>query len=176
MKDLFLIPVMIAIVVLGYYAVKITYSFAKQKQRWRHTANSNGHSCVKIGAENSAMFRCIEAAVKKCSGVKPHIVTTFTNGKKDIMLEKILKEQLDLVLLTQKNDVEQDGRYAFMPIPCVADTSKKKPQDSAAENADSSAEIYLVWKRNKKSRNRDSVIFALENEQYRLKSGYADYL
>ena len=44
------------------------------------------------------------------------------------------------------------------------------------ENTDQDCRIYVIWNKTIQSKNRDRVIFALENEYCTLKHGYCDYI
>lgn len=163
MKDIILIPVIAAAFIFGYYAVVKINRFTNENQYIITLIRHKGYSKIKIGMESSALLECVSPALKNCTEYNPNISFTFRKGSEKRLLERLNTEKADIVLLKSTDSVINDKKYAFLSIPSEDSNSGLK-------------EVVAVWKKSKKSKSRDHVIFALESEHSRIKQGYADYL
>ena len=155
MKDLFLIPIMLATFVFGYYVVAKFGDFIEENQRLIAKENRDGRCHIHIASENPILLDSISSALESCSEATPHIEFFLSCGKRKHLLDKLLNERIDPC-------EEQEHYITSLGLP--------------VENTDKEKWIRVVWKKSLKSQNRDRVIATLEMEQYRLKCGYADYL
>lgn len=176
MKDLFLIPILLATFAFGYYVVAKFGDFIDENQRRIAEGNRNGQCQIRIAAENPVLLDSIAPALESCSESAPYIAFFLSCGQTKHLLDKLLNEQIDILLMPEDSSEPLAPQYASALIPyekaAVYTTSLGLP----VENTDEEKQIRVVWKKTLKSKNRDRVIAALEMEHYRLKCGYADYL
>lgn len=158
MKDLVLIFIMLAIFAFGFFLMVKADRFIGKNQRrvalWPHKKGGE----VRIAAENAQLLHRVEPALKRCAAEDLGISISRGRGKAAKLLQKLHEEQLDIVLLTDRPTGQAGRQYGEMYL-------------SGEEGR-----IHVLWKKKVKSKNRDRVIFALENETRKLTQGYADYL
>lgn len=176
MKDLLLIPVMLAIFAFGYYTMAKVDRFIDENQRMIAAENRSGQSKVRIAAESPTLLHSVASALERCSNADPHIAFFLSSGAAGRILEKLTEERVDIVLLSDESAKQLDGQYASLLIPGEAAREPVSILGLPVENLDETARIHVVWNKALKSRDRDRVLFALEHEHCSLKCGYADYL
>lgn len=169
MKDLFLIPLLLAVFAFGYYIMRRVDRFVAENRRLIAEENRSGASRLRIAAENPALLDAVSDTLESCSAVGGRSAFFLSTGKKQRLLEKLLEEQVDLVLLNDGEDRPEDAQLVVLPVPCRED-------DAAGGDRAEQTVIRVVWNKEVRSKGRDRVIFALENGHYSLKRGYADYL
>lgn len=176
MKDLFLIPIMLAVFAFGYYIMTRVDRFIEGNQRLIAAENRSSRCPVRIAAESPMLLNSIASALESCSEADPYIEFFLSSGRSSRLLEKLAQEQIDILLLTEEHAKQLEPQYASILIPYEKVKSFPSSLGLPVENLDEESRIGVVWKKNLKSKNRDRVIFALENEHCKLKCGYADYL
>lgn len=176
MKDLFLIPIVLAVFAFGYYIMTKLDRFIEENQRLIMAENRNGQCKVRISAESPALLASVAPALESCSNAAPHIAFFLSSGKKTRLLEKLRAEQLDIVLLVKDHAEELGEEYASVLIPYERTETSVSCLGLPVEDLNEGSWIQVVWNKSTKSKDRDRVIFALENEPCRLKCCYADYL
>ena len=176
MKDLFLIPIMLATFAFGYYVVAKFGDFIEENQRLIAEGNRDGRCHIHIASENPILLDSISSALESCSEATPHIEFFLSCGKRKHLLDKLLNERIDILILSDECPKQLEPEYASTLIPCEEQEQYITSLGLPAENTDKEKWIRVVWKKSLKSQNRDRVIAALEMEHYRLKCGYADYL
>ena len=176
MKDWFMIPLVLAVFAFGYYVMKKVDLFIEENQRLIAAENLNSSCGVHIAAENPMLFNSIASALEHCSEADPYIEFFLSSGRSHRLLEKLAEEQIDILLLNEEHAKQIEPQFASILIPYVKAKTFGSTFGLPIENLDEESGICVVWKRNKQSKNRDRVIFALENEHCRMKCGYADYL
>ena len=176
MKDLFLIPIMLATFAFGYYIMTKVDTFINENQRLIAAENRKSQYQIRIAAESPMLLDSVASALENCSEADPHIEFFLSSGRAHHLLEKLLNEQIDILLLTEEHAEQLDQQYESVLIPYQRTTMQANTLGLPVENLDEEVWINVVWKKGLKSKKRDRVIFALENEHCRLKCGYADYL
>lgn len=168
MKDLVLILSMLAIFVFGYFLMKKVDEFITENQRRIATESRAEHCKVRIAAENAMLLNCVTAALEVCSEANPCMEFFFSSGKPDRLLQKLSDETMDLVLLSENSVESLQDNCAFVKIPCEGLHVTESALGLPIENLDEENYLYVVWNKQVKSKNRDRVIFTLENEYCRM--------
>lgn len=176
MKDLFLIPILLATFAFGYYFVAKFGDFIEENQRLIAEGNRKGQCQIRIAAENPRFLDSIVPALESCSESAPHIEVFLSSGRISRLLDKLMSERIDILLMPEVCTEPLDHQYASVLIPCEKTKMIRTTLGQTVENPDEEKWIRVVWKKTRQSKNRDRVIFALEMEHCRLKCGYADYL
>lgn len=174
MKDLLLIPVLLATFAFGYYVMARLDHFIEENQRLIDDENRSGQSKIRIAAESTALLDAVAAVLEDCSNADPHLQFFLSRGRTSRILEKLLEEQIDIVLLGDGHGEQLDRRCSSLRIPCGRTAASTEIFGLPVEELEEDAYIRVVWKSGLRSKDRDRVIFALENEQYRLKCAYAE--
>lgn len=176
MKDLLLIPIMLAAFSFGYYVVVRFEDFIEENQRLITEGNRNGQCQIRIAAENPTLLDSVAPALESCSESAPYIAFFLSCGQTKHLLDNLLDGRIDILLMAEDSSEPLEPQCASVLIPYektqICTTSLELP----VENLDKEKRIRVVWKRTLKSKNRDRVIAALEMERCSLKYGYADYL
>lgn len=174
MKDLFLIPVLLGIFAFGYYVVVRVDRYIAENQRRIAAENRSGQTPVHIAAESPALLASAAPALKHCSDADPHLAFFLSSGHAERLLEKLLEERIDIVLLTDETAKGLGGDFASLCVPCEQTNAPVNRCAPSAGAPEESVRFRVVWKKSAKSKDRDRVLFALENEHCRLECGYAD--
>lgn len=176
MKDLMLIIVTIAAFVFGFYIIKKVDDIISENQRQITAENRNSRCLIRIAAETSILLDSAASALENCSATHPYLEFFLSSGKANRLLHKLLEGSVDIVLLSEERGKNLSTEYVFIQIPDQKNQSVTAMPGVSVENLDKDRWIYVVWNKSIKSKNRDRVIFALENDHCRLKCGYCDYL
>jgi len=165
MKDAILVIGTITIFVLGYIAVKQLDSFilgqitAKNSQRKRY---------IKIAAENQELLDFAASALKDGFAASSQIELQYICGSAKHLLRKLSRRTVDIVLLSEKDVVNISNKLSYICVP--------SPDESSDLSLDEMGEICIVWNKTIQFQERERMILILENEHFRLKHGYCDYL
>lgn len=173
MKDQLLIAIILAGFAFGYYIIAKVDRFIDETQRLIANETRDRQSKVRIAAENPMLLDAVVPALEDCSNADPHLAFFLSRGRASRILEKLWEEQVDIVLLSDAHDRPPDNRYASLRVPCDK-SAAPIVLGLPVENLDEDPYIRVVWKKELRSKDRDRVIFALENECCRLKCGYPD--
>lgn len=165
MKELFLIPVLLAVFVFGYYVMAKLDYFMEESQHFIANENRVGQGKVRIAAENPMLLDAVAPALERCSDADPHLAFFLSSGRADRILEKLLKEQVDIILLDDADDVRTDGACASLRIPRGKGGSTVTVLGLPVEPAEEETFLRVMWKKGISSKDRDRVIFALENAE-----------
>lgn len=176
MKNYLLIPMMLAVFAFGYYVMARVDRFIEENQRTIAAENRNGRCAVRIAAENPMLLNSIASALESCSEADPYLEFFLSSGKGSHLLAKLADEQIDILLLTEEHTRQLEQQFASIFIPYEKTPSIPSTIGLPIENLYEDVRIGVAWKKSQCSKNRDRVIFALENEYCRLKCGYADYM
>ena len=168
MKDLVLIPIMIAILAFGYYVMAKVDHFIEKNQCLIADRNRSEQSKLWIAAESPLLLNAVASALDVCSNANPHLSFFLCCGSVERILEKLLNEQIDIVLLNEKKDEPS------VPPHISVDTAAVSANVFNFSYANEDIRIQVLWKKNLKSKDRDRVIFTLENEQWRKIHTYID--
>lgn len=176
MKDLFLIPILLATFAFCYYVVAKFGDFIDENQRLIAEGNRNRQCQIRIAAENPILLDSIALALENCCEADPYLEFFLSSGKGSHLLAKLADEQIDILLLTEEHTRQLEQQFASIFIPYEKTPSVPSTIGLPIENLYEDVRIGVAWKKSQCSKNRDRVIFALENEYCRLKCGYADYM
>lgn len=176
MKDLFLIPIMLAMFAFGYYLMTKVDHFMEENQRLFAVGNQNCQGKVRIAAESPLLFDAIASALESCSVAYPNLEFYLSSGRTPRILKKLLDEEVDIILLADERLEHMDAQYGSLRIPYKKQTEPVRTLGLPVEALDEIEWIHVIWKNKAKAKNRDRVIGALVNEHCSVKCGYADYL
>lgn len=176
MKDLILIPILLAAFAFGYYIMTRVDRYVEKNQSLIAAVNRSGQSPVRIAAESPVLLSAISSALVSCSHADPHIAFFLSSGNAERILEKLAEEQVDLVLLEQEAAEGLDREYGTVQLPCKPADEPIEILGLPVEQQEMTSGVCVVWKKDRKSKDLARVIFVLENEYCRLQSGYPDYL
>lgn len=164
MKDLLLILVLLAAFAFCYYVMVKIDRFIDENQRAITDKNRSGQSKIRIAAENTDLLDAVFPALERCSNADPHLEFFLSRGSADRIMDRLLAEQVDLVLLRCTDAQKPDGAYTSLDITCDPPAPPAQLRGICIEESGEAPCIRVVWKRSLKSKDRDRVIFALENE------------
>lgn len=158
MKFVFLLPALLALLTLAYYAVT--------KRRF-NGAGLHRQKQLRLASESPALLASVASAMEHCSDEEPHISFLLSSGSAEQLLEKLMNGQLDIVLMSSDSSGQPGEDFDFILIP-----------RDKAQNADSpeNTQVMVLWKKSCSSKSREHFVFALENEYFRLNCAYADYM
>ena len=176
MKDVFLLIVTLAAFVFGYFVMKKVDDFIAENNRMVDAESRKNHCSIKIAAEAPALFDSTASALEQCSEMNPYIEFAFGSGRAIRLLEKLHSGSVDLVLLYEEHIDLLDKELLSIEIPYHSEKNTVTMLGLVAENMDNLCCCYVVWNPSIPSKNRDRVLFYLENEHCRLKCSYCDYL
>ncbi len=165
MKDVILITGIITIFVLGFIAMKhLDYFIHSQIM----AKNRQGTRCIRIAAENQALLDFAASALKDGFAASSQMELQYISGNAKHLLRKLSHRTVDIVLLSEEHTANLGNKLSCVWIP-FPDT----PRDTSI---DKTSKICVVWNKTIRFQERERMILILENEHFRLKHGYCDYL
>lgn len=167
MKDIALLIAVVATFVYGYYVMKRLDDIMFEYRRLRAKGNSMANGTIQIAAESRQMLSSVKSALDHCSDIHPGIHVSVRINSTKRLLRKLSGRSIDIALLSEETARRLGREFASIPIPA------EKQMDACAE---STVPVYAVYRKNVSSQLRDRVIFCLETEHCRLKTGYCDYI
>ncbi len=176
MKDLLLIPIMLAVFVFGYFVMAKIDSFIKENLRLIHAENRQNRAHIRIAAESPMLLDSIAAQITAYSRVNPFVEFFLSSGKAERILQKLTDGTLDIAILAEENNLSLNEYYGKLRIPCRTGKVLSTTLGLSDKSIDEEKWAFVVWNKSIQSKARDSVLFAIEAEYYSLKCGYADYL
>lgn len=162
MKDLFLIPVMLAIFVSGYYAVKRAAGFLEENERLIAAENRQNRYQLRIAAESPMLLDSLLGALTTCCGVEPRTELFLSSGKAKRLLQKLRGGMIDIVLLSEINGEDLGRECQTVRIPYQTARIVTAAIGLPVENLDETEWVYVVWSGEIPSERRDKVIAALK--------------
>lgn len=165
MKGLILVITILAMFVFGYFVMKKVDELIEENQRLIVLESRDNNCQIRIAAETPMLLDSAATALEVCSDANPYIEFFFSSGKVNRLLQKLLDETVDLALLTEDHVKDLCDDLAFVKILCESGQATETAFGFSIKNPDKENWFYVVWNKNVKSKNRDRVIFALENER-----------
>ena len=176
MKDLFLIPIMLAVFVFGYFVMARIDSFIEENRRLIRAENRQNRTHIRIAAESPILLDSIAVQLTAYSRANPFVEFFLSTGKAERILQKLRNGTLDIAILAEDNNLSLNEYYGKIRIPCRTGEVLSAALDLSVESIDEEEWAFVVWNKLTQSRARDRVLFAIEAEYCSLKCGYADYL
>lgn len=176
MKDLLLIPIMLALFAFGYVFVMALERFMKKARRPIAANRRAYRGKVRIAGENQMLLDAVASVMERCTAEHPGMTISANCGNASHILKKVLKDKVDIALLTEGSAAQLGAGYDSVRIPYERRTIPASVLELPVDALCREAWIYVVWRKKRKSAVRDCVIAALETEHCSMKCGYADYL
>lgn len=155
MKELLLIIALAGIFLFLYRVMRKTDVFFEKNRHPDGFERRESYNKICIAAESSGSLDRVVEVLEMLSEENAALKFTFLTGNRKRILKNLSEGDADLVLLTENPEEEFQDWYSVVEL-----------------NGEG---LFLVWNRQVKNANRDSVVFALENERFRPKNGYCDY-
>ena len=158
-----MIPTMAAVFAFGYFVVRRLDAYIlENQQRIAENVHQNSR-CIRIAAEASGLLDDISDALEDCSGAIPYMEFFLACGSRNRLLGRLSDGTLDIALLWETGPQELPPECRFVRIP-----HRGVPPASSfglsVEEEDQDSCALLVWNRGIPSRDRDRVIYMIENE------------
>ncbi len=176
MKELFLIPIMLAIFGFGYYLMAKIDSFIEENRRLIHAENRQNRAHIRIAAESPMLLDSIAVQLTSYSRANPFVEFFLSSGKAERILQKLMDGTLDIAILAEDNNLSLNENHSMFRIPCRTGEFLSTALGLSVESIDEEKWAFVVWNKSIQSKSRDRVLFAIEAEYCSLKCGYADYL
>lgn len=152
MSDYFLIPVILAMFVSGYFIIKKFDSFIDENQRKIEAEKRKEKNKIRIAAENQQILESAKPVLDNYCAGDPWTEIFLKSGSPKRILEELSEGKIDIVLLSEEHRDEREGEFSYIGITAGCDEKMKEK-----------SRIYAFWKKGAGSKNRDWVIFALGN-------------
>lgn len=176
MKDVVLLIVTLAAFAFGYFIMKKVDAFIIENCRLIDAENRTNSCTIRIAAENPALFDSAVSALEQCSDMNPYIEFSLGCGNAARLLQKLSNGRIDIALLYEENIKALEKGLVYTRIPHLAEKKVITMLGLTVEDMDDERWCYVVWNQSIPSKDRDRVLFYLENEHCPLKCGYCDYL
>lgn len=163
MEDWFLIPTMAAVFAFGYFVVRRLDAYILENQQRITEGVHQNRRCIRIAAETSCLLDDISEALEDCSGAIPYMEFFLSSGSRSRLLGRLSDGTLDIALLRETDPRELPPECRFARIPHRSARSVSSFGLSLKEEDQGSCTL-LVWNREIPSRDRDRVIYMIENE------------
>lgn len=163
MRDVLLIIVTFAAFAFGFYIVKQVDNFIMENQRQITDESRNSSALVRIAAETPQLLQAVSSALEQCSDSYPYMNFFLSSGRVNQLLHKLSEGSIDIILLTEENAKYLNEDLISLRLP-YQNRNKITMLGLKIENLDEDRWIYVAWDRRIKSKDRDRVIFTLENK------------
>lgn len=176
MKDLLLIPIMLAVFVFGYFVMVKVDHFIEENRRLINAENRQNRTHIRIAAESPILLDSIAAQLEAYSNANPFVEFFLNTGKAERILQRLIDGALDIAILTEENTHSLNDFCAMIRIPCKTGDVVSTALGLPVQSIDEDKWAFVVWNKSIQSKARDRVLFAIEAEYGSLNCGYADYL
>jgi len=167
MKDIALLIAVVATFVYGYYVMKRLDDMRLEYRCLRAEGNRAANGTIRIAAETRQMLNSVKPALDHCSDIHLGIQLSVRRNSTKRLLRRLSGKRLDIALMSEETAKRLGREFTCIPV------FTEKRTDSCS---DQGAPIYAVYRKNILSQLRDRVLFYLETEHCRLKTGYCDYI
>lgn len=164
MKGLILILTNLGAFVFGGYVIWEVHAFLEENQRFLSAQSRKSKRQIRIAAETPAFFDAVAAALEHCADANPCMEFFLIIGEPQQLLGKLREDRVDIVLVSVACTERLRAEFASIHIPCAAGRSAAAGFGAAAGTWEQDCRICAVWNRAKPSKDRDRVLFVLENE------------
>lgn len=172
MKDnVLLIVLTIVAIMFVYYILKKLSSIIRETFYFRANENVVKNCIVKIATTRKSLFGSTKSALEQCSKLNPNIEFVYSINNANRLLWKLYIGRVDIILLPKKHLKKVNKSFSSFLIPYRIDEKNKK-QMSIDNQEKEEKRCYVVWNPSILSKNRDRVLFYIENEQCSIQSGY----
>lgn len=165
MINILLAACIVALGVFGFKRIQLLDDYIHKNKIAHKALNAKFRTTVRIGIVSYHLLEEVKPALDYSAEMHPHIALRFIKGSEGTLLKKLKKGSIDLVLLEGEAGTVSGPELSSSFIP-----------NTGKENEKASPQIMICKNKNLESKERDSIIFALENSSFALTKGYCDYL
>ncbi len=152
-----LIFALAAVFLFGFRLVGRLDQFRKENRRQLVKDVFRKGRPIRVAAESEELMEIAGLVLGQCKRQHPDMKFRCTCAPAGQLLQDLYTRSIDIAILTAEHASALDTMYSAAPI------------------ADPREEICAVWNNTVVRKERDTVLTALENDHFRLKSGYCDY-
>ncbi len=164
MKDVVLIIVTLAAFAFGYFVMKKVDDFLIENHRLITAGNRINCCTIRIAAESPMLLDSIAPALEHCSNMYPYMEFYLSNCNVKRLMQRLSNGTIDIALITEENAKELGKDFNCVRIPHQAEQRVVTMLGLTVDNMDEEHWIYVVWNKTILSKDRDRVIFSIENE------------
>ena len=163
MTDVLVVVVTLAFFVLGFFIVKRFDAFIDENNRILASTSGLNSRCVRIAAENPEYFDAVASALASVSDSNPALELHLSSARAKRLLFQLSNAEIDIALLSMVGAGDLDEAFGCTPIACSPNSITGPALGLPVENIDDDPLIFVVWNKAVPSRDRDRVLFVLEN-------------
>lgn len=170
MKDIVVLMLLIIMAILfAYYLLKKLNAIISETFRLQSTENAVKGCVIKIGTTRKSLFDSTKSALEQCSQLHPNIEYIFSISNVNHLLWKLYIGRIDIILLSEKHIKKINKGFSSFHVPYRIN---KKDKIQIRTEGEEENRCYVVWNPSITSRERDRVLFYIENDQNSIRSGY----
>lgn len=170
MTEALLLLVTAAAFAFGYYVIKKIDAFMEENNRLFASMDARESRCVRIAAENPMFFDAVAPALAHISDSNPDMEVRLSSAHAKHLLRRLCDGSIDIALLSEENAKPVNSAFGCTLIPACTDQKAVTVFGLPVDNADDQR-IVMVWNKTLSSKDRDRVLFALENEHLSFECG-----
>lgn len=175
MKNIILIFVTFASFAFVYIIIKRLNHLLNENRHWISHADTENCSTIRVSAESPDLLASIEPVFASYSANHPRIAIRFGRGTAKQLLEKLDRGNIHIALLSEEHEKYLTSESYFhihvRPAPNFSNKTVLEDRETAGKHC-----VCVVWNKTVPSKERDRLLFVLENEQCHSTCGYCDYL
>ena len=166
MKEALLLAVIFATFAFGFYVMKKIDDFIEKNNRLITSMDRMSSRCVRIASENPMFFDVIASTLEHYSNSNPYMDFRLSSSHAKRLLRLLSDGNIDLVLLSEDNAKDLSDPFGCTSISYCPNQKVVTTLGLTVENMDDTGQIIIVWNKAILSKDRDRVLFALENEYW----------
>lgn len=163
MTDVLLILVTLAAFVFGFFVIRKVDVYLEENDRLAASGERISGPCVRIAAENPAYFDAVASALACASDSNPYLDFRFSSAHRNRLLHQISNGDIDIALLLKENTKELDEGLGCAEISDFPQGKAATKLGLNVELTDAKGRLIVVWNKAIASKDRDRVLFVLEN-------------
>lgn len=163
MTDVLVIVVTLAFFMLGFFIMRRFDAFIDENNRILASTDGLNSRCVRIAAENPVYFDAVASALARASDSNPALDLHLSSARAKRLLFRLSNAEIDIALLSMVEASGLDEAFGCTPIAYSPNSTAGTALGLPVENMDDDPHIFLVWNKAIPSRDRDRVLFVLEN-------------
>ena len=163
MDNWILILLLVFTFTAGYFAVRNLGRFPENDLRRPEDEIRRNVRKLHIAAEVPAMLDAVSPALSVYSDTDPFVEFFLGQASGQTLLQRLSQGTLDIVLLAENQTSDLPAGCTSVRIPRALPSGRRTAAGLSVERLEENTPICAVWSREVPNKDRDRVLFLMEN-------------